>query len=260
MNVVEGRTFSAADSTPATPNVILNQAAAAQFFPGQHAVGKHIKMAAAQDWAEIVGVVGSVKDNGLDEDASPQIYVPLGHSPTPSRIAIRTVGNPAQYAALLRREVQAIDSSQPVFDVTTMNVQVATSLEMRRFNMVLLTAFATLALTLAAVGIYGLISYNVTQRTQEIGIRLALGADRYQVLKLMVGTGVRLTVAGLILGTAGFLALSRFMSSLLWGVHAADALTVVCGGAALAIVAVAATYIPSRRATRVDPLVALRYE
>jgi putative ABC transport system permease protein len=260
ITLVEGRAFNASDAGAAAQHVIVNQAVATQFFPGQSAIGKHIKMALADEWAEIVGVVGSVRDGGLDQAASPQIYLPMGRFPAPTRIAMRTAASPDAYVDVLRREVLAVDPNQPVFDVATMKVQIADSLGMRWFNMVLLAAFALLALALSAVGIYGLIACDVAQRTQEIGIRLALGADRRRVLRLMVGTGVRLTAVGLLLGGAGFLALSRFMSSLVWGVPAADAATLLGGAAILAVVAVTAAYMPSRRAACVDPIVALRHE
>jgi putative ABC transport system permease protein len=260
MTIIEGRTFTAADAGGSIPPVILNQAAAAKFFPGQRAVGKHITMVRANQWSEIVGVVGSVRDNGLDQEASPQLYFPLGHAPWPTRIVIRTVGDPAAYANLLRVAIRSIDADQPIFDVATMKVQLADSLTIRRLNMLLLSAFAGLALLLAGIGIYGVISYSVVQRTQEIGIRLALGADRSCVVRLIVAAGSKLVLGGVILGVLGFLALVRFMSSLLFGVQATDAVTLTAGITILASVALAASYIPARRAAKVDPMIALRYE
>jgi putative ABC transport system permease protein len=257
MRLVEGRTFIPSDKTPSTPPVILNETAAKKFFPGQSAVGKHIKMVMAKEWAEIVGVVGSVRDNGLDDEASPQIYLP-GYSPAPTRIAIRTTGDPASVAALLRREVLAVDKDQPIFDVTTMEVMVADSLQARKFSMLLLALFAAIALLLAGIGIYGVMSYMVAQRTHEIGIRMALGADRSRVLRLIVGNGIILTAGGVIAGLAGFVALSRFMSSLLLGIAATDAISLASGTVVLASAAVLASYIPARRAAKVDPVIALR--
>jgi putative ABC transport system permease protein len=260
IRLLQGRAFAPSDSGRDKPPVILNETAARKFFPGQNAVGKHVKMAMAKDWLEVVGVVDSVLDNGLDGEASPEFYVPLGYFPTPSRIAIRTTGDPKAVAAELRREVQAVDKDQPVFDVMPMEARIADSLQARKFNMSLLVMFAALALLLAGVGIYGVMSYMVVQRTHEIGIRLALGADRRRVLRLIVSNGLSLVAIGTILGLTGFIALSRFMSAMIHGIAATDTITLVAGTALMASVALLASYIPARRAAKLDPVIALRCE
>ena len=260
MSFIEGRTFTQAEATSPNPVVILNQAAAVKFFPGESAVGKHIKMVMAKQWSEIVGVVSDVRDLGLDEDASPQVYVPLGYPPSPTRIVIQTVGDPANYTALLREAVTSLNANQPIFDVTTMKTQLSDSLTIRRLNMWLLAGFAALALLLAAIGTYGVMSYTVAQGTQEIGIRLALGSGRSRVIHLIVGSGSRLVVGGVIVGVAGFLALARFMSSMVFGIQATDMLTLAIGISILASAGLLASYLPARRAAKLDPMVALRHE
>lgn len=261
MTVLKGRTFVAEDSRRDPPSaVILNQSAAAKLFPGQDAVGKRMKMYSETDWAEIVGVVSDVRDNGLDEDNSPQMYMPLRFAPRISKIALRATGDPAELASSLRTAVAAVDSDQPVFDVITMEDRVAESLVARRFNTWLLSGFALLALILAGVGIYGVVSYAVAQRNHEIGIRMALGADRRQVLQLVLRGGTWLALAGIGFGIVGALALGRFIKGLLYGVDAADAITLISVSALLLLTALTASFIPARRASNVDPIVALRNE
>jgi len=259
MPLLKGRDFSPEDAQKdAAPKVILNQAAANTFFPGQDAVGKHIRMARDKEWPEIIAVVGDVRDNGLDQENSTQMYLPIILHV--SNIAIRTAGDPAALAGLLRQEVQSVDPDQPIFDVMTMETRVSESLQARRFTMLLLTAFAALALCLAAIGIYGVISYTVAQRTREIGIRLALGANPEKVLQLVMANGMTLCVIGVVLGLGGALALSRLMAGLLYGVAANDAVTLLSASAVLIVAALLASFFPARRAAQVNPAVTLRYE
>jgi putative ABC transport system permease protein len=211
--------------------------------------------------SEIIGVVGDVKHASLDSPVRPMVYWPhpeLAH--TSMTIVVRTAGDPTSIAAGAAREIQAIDPDQPVSDVRTMKQLLATSVARARFNTLLLGLFAALALVLSSVGIYGVMAYSVVQRTKEIGIRIALGAQARDVLKMIVGHGMLLTLAGVGLGLTGALILTRLMSSLLFGVSTTDPLTFIGVSLLLSAVALFACYIPARRATKVDPMIALRYE
>jgi putative ABC transport system permease protein len=204
--------------------------------------------------------VGPVKHT-IGDESKGQVYFP--HEQVPTRdmmVALRTKGDPTSLASLLRAEVQALDHEQPIFDVKTMEQRVYDYLRQPRFNMVLIGAFAGLALVLAAVGIYGVISYSVAQRTQEIGIRMALGAQQGDVLRMVLQSAMLLVAIGLGIGLAAALASTRVLQSLLFGVSTTDPATFVAIAVLLAAVALLASYIPARRATKVDPMVALRYE
>jgi len=257
--ILQGRAFSASDTQDAPRAVIVNRAFAERFWPGENPLGRRLDNDG--DWLTVVGVAGDVRQSGLDEEAATHVYVPYLQSPS-SRTAVllRTSVDPSSLAAAVQKQVNAIDPDQPIYNVRTMEEMIAGSMSGRRLNLVLLAVFALTALILAAVGIYGVISYSVTQRIHEIGIRMALGARSADVLKLIVKQGMTPVVIGMAAGIAGALALTRVMSTLLVGVSANDPLTFAAIAVLLAGVAFVACFVPARRATKVDPLVALHYE
>ncbi|MBI3404938.1 MAG: ABC transporter permease [Acidobacteria bacterium] len=247
---------------PALRTILVNQALAKMYWPNEDPIGKRLQM----DWgemqtAEIIGVVSDVKLTSLETDPRPTIY--WYHQQIPSQfmaVVVRVSGDPLQLVGAIKSQVAALDKNVPVAHISTMDNIVASSVSLRRFNLTLLGVFAGVALLLAAVGIYGVISYSVVQRTHEIGIRMALGAQRAHVLRLVLSSGLKMTAIGLGVGIAGALALTRFIATLLFHVQPADPLTFVGVAALLLGVAVLAALLPARRAARVDPLVALRYE
>jgi len=258
-----GRTFTWADNESSLPMAIINEAAARQYWPSEDAMGKRVKLedGSAPVWRQIVGIVGDVREDGLVKAGRPEVYAPLLQAPVPyMALIVRTRTQPAALTAAVRQAVMAVDKDQPLFQVETMQQVVDDSVAGRRFQMALLAVFAALALGLAAIGIYGLISYTVNQRTHEIGIRMALGAKREDVLHLVVRQGMMLAIAGVVVGTVGALLLTRFLSGMLYGVGVNDPTTLLSVATLLIGVAALASYIPARRATRVDPMVALRYE
>ena len=260
--VVAGRAFNAQDMAKAPMVVIVNERLAHQLWPGESPIGKHITIWRDEKFPrEIVGVVGDTKAS-LDAPAATQMYVPYAQDATwgGMTLVMRASGDPTTLAASVRREIRALDKGLPLYNVKTMHEVVATSVAPRRSSMLLLTAFAVAALLLAVIGIYGVTAYYVTQRTHEIGVRMALGASASDVLRLIIGQGLRLTVIGLAVGLVCAFALTRVMASLLYEVKPTDPIAFAAGALALAAVAVVACYVPARRATKVDPLVALRYE
>jgi putative ABC transport system permease protein len=253
-----GRTFTERDLND--PVVIINETMARRFWPGEDPVGRKFvtgPWGPNPNYSTIIGVAGDVKNFGLDSEASMDLYFP---SLAPSYLVVKTSGDPAPLAGAVRREIQKIDPDLPVSDVRTMDEIVAQSARSRRWTMALLTVFAGLALLLALIGIYGVMSWLVTQRTREIGIRMALGAGRGQVLGMVIRYGIALSGAGMALGIGGALALRRVLSGLVFEVSTADPL--IYGAVALLMLGVAllACYVPARRAARVDPLIALRWE
>jgi putative ABC transport system permease protein len=262
--LLSGRYFTDADSQDAAPVVIINQALARRYWPGEDALGKRVTKGDPQRnplWITIVGVVGDIKHKGLEVEARPEVYFP--HSQYADRsmiLTVRTVANPRGMAAAVRQEVQGVDKEQSVANVRTLEQVISDSVAPRRLSTVLLGIFAGIALALAVVGIYGVLSHLVTQRRHEIGIRMALGAERKDVLKLIVGQGLRLVILGAAIGVTASLVVTRFLESLLFGVRRTDPLTFVLVSLTLMIVALLACYIPARRAAKVDPMVALRYE
>ncbi|HEV2665630.1 MAG TPA: FtsX-like permease family protein, partial [Blastocatellia bacterium] len=259
--LVSGREFAAQDGADAPRVVIVNEATARRYWPGQEVVGKRIILGRGTQFAEIVGVVRNGREKGLTADPRPAIYLPLLQSYKPNlTLHVRTATPSQTVLAAVRREVQALDPTLPVYNLGTLAEQRDGSLYAERLAATLLTLFGLLALSLAAVGIYGVLSYAVTERTREIGVRLALGARPSDLLKLVVGQGMILTLLGLVIGVGASFALTRLMAKLLYGVSATDPLTFVVIPLLLTVVALLACWIPARRATRVDPLAALRYE
>jgi putative ABC transport system permease protein len=259
--LLKGRAFDERDG--ATSRVlIINETLARKFFPGQDPIGQQLIVSWEPQVAdEIIGVVGDIKETALEQEPNPTVYWPHAREPYPfMNFVIRAAIDPATLSAAAASEIHALDPDQPVADVRTLDQVVAKSIARPRFNALLLAIFAGVALVLASVGIYGVMNYSATQRTQEIGIRMALGAEPRDILRLVVGHGMKLTAAGIVIGVIASLALTRVMSNLLFGITATDLTTFVAVSGVLAIVALLANYIPARRATRVNPVVALRYE
>jgi putative ABC transport system permease protein len=265
ISLLKGRLITEQDSNNSANIALINKTMAAQLWPNADPLGKRIKFPGSeknpQPWRTIVGVVRDVAQYALDKTPPMQIYLPHAQFPTSfNSIVVRTENDPALMVNAIRREVLAVDKDQAVFNVTTLEQLRGNSIVIRKFFMVLLLVFAALALVLAAVGIYGVMSYVASQRTYEIGIRMALGAQTRDVLKLIIGNGMALAVIGVGAGLAGAFVLTRLLSGLLFGISATDAMTFVSVSAGLILVALLACYIPARRATKIDPLVALRYE
>jgi putative ABC transport system permease protein len=263
--VTSGRLIERSDDQKAPRVLVVNESFAKRFFPNGDAIGKRIrlgKLTADFPWATIVGVVGDVRGFALDEPPLPTMYWPVAQiRATPSlAIVVRTQTDPETLASSVRDAMTEIDQAQPIYDMQTLDQLVAKSLGQRRFTLTLMLLFGVVALVLSAIGIYGVMAFAVTQRTQEIGIRMALGASAVDVLKMVVGSGMFLALIGVVVGLIGAFAVTRLMASLLFGVSPTDLVTFGFVTAGLLMVALLACYIPARRATKVDPLVALRYE
>jgi putative ABC transport system permease protein len=261
-----GRDFNSQDFQEHAPLVgIVNDSFVKQYFQNQDVVGKRIAWARDPQiqWITIVGVVGDIKHYGLDLPELPALYSPYTQIRPWKRwmsFVARTQSDPQSMGQSIKQQIWKVDSQLPITKVESMNEVAAGSFAARRFNMSLLTVFAGLALALSAIGIYGVMSYAVTQRTQEIGIRMALGANGSDVLKLVLRNGMTLVIIGVVIGLAGAIGLTRLMVTLLYGVTPTDALTIGVVSGVLIAVALLACFIPARRAAKVDPLVALRYE
>jgi putative ABC transport system permease protein len=267
IRVVRGRDFDERDTAESTKVIIINETLARRYFAGQDPIGRRMTLndenPKEEDWATIVGVVGDTKPRELDLTSSPvpEMYMPFAQQPeSETALMIRTANNPESIAAAVRNEVRGLDKTQLVYDVRTLESVMSEAVVTPRFRTSLLGVFAVVALILAMVGIYGVMSYAVTQRTHEIGIRMALGARAVDVLKLIVKNGMAPVLLGVTLGLGAAIGLTRLMASFLFGVTPTDALTFATVSVGLALVALIACCIPARRATKVDPLVALRYE
>jgi putative ABC transport system permease protein len=267
--LLKGRSVSERDNREAPPVVVISQSIAERYFPNADPIGKRIGIDSPPEWREIVGVVADVRHHGLDNEAKPHIYVPylqnsadyLTLTSATMSLVVRTSGAaPLSLAESVRREVLSVDKDQPVAKVKSMEQVIDESVTQRRFNMLLLIILAGIALVLAAVGVYSVISYSVTRRTQEIGVRMALGAQPRDILRLVLRESIVMVMIGSVIGLAVGSVLMRVMSSLLFGVSPTDPLTFGLLTLVLLLVAVAACLIPARRATRVDPIIALRYD
>ncbi len=262
-----GRLLSAQDIAEAPAVTIINQAMATRYWGTENPVGKRFKIGSRESerpWLTVVGVVGDVRQAGLNSDPLPELYSPFTQAHQqfvrPRVLFVRTTGDPLQLIAAVKSQIWAVDKDQPINAVQTMEEVVARSLAPRRFNLWLLGVFAALALVLASVGIYGVISYAVSQRTREIGVRIALGAQPRDIFRLVVGQGFALTLDGVVIGLVAAFALTRWLESLLFGVSTTDPLTFAGVALLLTLTALLACYIPARRAMKVDPMAALRSE
>jgi putative ABC transport system permease protein len=263
--LLAGRLVTEQDVTNNTGAVLINDAMAKRFWPGEDPVGKRISTATSNgqqtQWQTIVGVVGSVRHLGLDVEPRPEIYYHTNTGPPFGPVVvIRTTSDPQRLISIARAKVRELDRDVPISNVNTMEQLVAQSVAQRRFGMFLVGVFAALALVLAVIGIYGVVSYSVAQRTTEIGVRMALGASTTDVLKLVLKNGMSLALIGVGVGLAGAFAATRMMAALLFEVKPTDVATFAIVSVGLILVALLACYVPARRAMKVDPLVALRYE
>jgi putative ABC transport system permease protein len=264
-----GRDFTDAEDMEHPGVAIINEAAAKRFWPNEDPLGKHLTIGMGQEVKlygkpvsrEIIGLVGNVKHEDLKDDFQPEIYVPSWNLPAASMtLIVRAKASPESLIGSMRQAVQSIDPDQPIRRPQTLQAAIAKTVAPLRFVALLLALFAGLAFMLAIIGIYGVMSYAVAQRTQEIGVRMALGARYSDVFKLVMGHAMILTLAGIALGLACAMALTRLMTSLLFEVKPTDTTTFALVSISLTISAMVACYVPARRAAKVDPLVALRYE
>ena len=259
--LLKGRLFGSEDQAKTPAVVVINQTMARRFWPNQDPLGKQIKFAQDGSTATVVGVVGDAKHYWLEEEQRPQMYDAYSQDPGLfATVVIRTTVEPLSLTEPVRQAIWKVDADQPMWKIRTVEFLVNRSTADRRFLMVLMGIFASLALVLTIIGLYGVISYLVNQRTQEIGIRMALGAQMGDILAMVLKQGMVLVLTGVALGLAAAWLLTRLMSRLLYQVSATDPLTFAAIALLLVVVALLACYIPARRATKVDPLVALRYE
>lgn len=266
IRLVKGQDFAEAKAGPDHAVAIINEEFARRYFANENPIGRRLKpdvdtFHTAAQMAEIIGIVGDIKTHSLRAEASPLVYIPVTQLPINAmRVVVRSNDEAGQLMAAVREEVKTLDAGVLVFSGQTLEQEIGITLGQPRFNALLLGVFAGLALVLTVVGLYGAISYAVSQRTREIGIRMALGAAPSLVAKLVLGSGLRLALFGTVLGLAAAAGLARLMKTLLFGVSATDPFTFAAVAIVLMIVAAAACYMPARRAMRVDPMVALRHE
>jgi putative ABC transport system permease protein len=259
--LLRGREFAQEDSVKSPPVVIINQTLARRFFGNENPIGQHMEVPLNGIMRDVVGVVGDVKHESLATGSGLEVYLPYAQwTPSLMTVVVRTENDPRGIINATRKEVRLLDNELPVFDVKTLDQYVTQSVAQPRFSALLLSSFGVLSLFLTAIGLYGVIGYAMAQRTHEFGIRLALGAQKGDVLRMVLVEGIKLAVIGAAVGIAGALALTRVLSSLLYGVKPTDPLTFAAVSVILIGVALLACYIPARRATNVDPMVALRHE
>jgi putative ABC transport system permease protein len=266
--LVRGRFFTARDDRTAPEVVIINEALAKRYFGGQDPVGRRLKNGGPErpigpnnQWMTIVGVVGDIYYSGLDAPADPTVYMPLlQRANTTQYVVLRTASDPGRVASSARSIVAELDKDLPIVGLMTMAEQMRASVGPSRFRTTLVAIFAAIGLLLAAIGIYGVMAYTVSERTHEIGVRAALGAERRDVLKLVLGEAAGLAAAGVAAGLAGSLATTRLIRALLFHVEPTDPATLAGISVLFAVTALVASYVPARRAMRVDPMIALRYE
>jgi putative ABC transport system permease protein len=261
--LITGRNFTALDTYKTKPVAVIDQSLAQRYWPGENPLGQELKFGFGRgvQGLTIVGVAGDIKSDGFEAASVPHIYVALGQfAPVNAVVFLRSKADAQHLGEMVRREVDGVDPNVPVHSISSMDQIVARSVANRRFALELLSVFAVVALLLAAVGIYGVMSYSFSQRGHEIGIRLALGAQRMHILQLAVGEGMQLVAVGLGIGLMGAAVLTRFFGTMLFGVSPSDPITFGGISATLAAVGFLACYVPARRATRVDPLIALREE
>ncbi len=257
--LLRGRNFTEQEVRQSAKVIIISDLLAREVFPNEEPLGKRLILSMGKDPFEIIGIVGDIRHRALESEPRAAMYLPTQQTPW-MNVVLRTTVDPSTLAGAVRKEVQGIDPDQPVADVKTMDQWMEIAVAAPRYRTALLGLFALVALVLASTGIYGVMSYSVSQRTHEIGVRMALGARRVDVLRLVIRQGMVLVIVGVTLGVIGAIALTRVMSTLLFGVTAKDPLTFAAVAALLTLVAFVACYLPARRATKVDPLVALRYE
>jgi predicted permease len=268
IELLRGRFFNVSDHKTSLGVVIINETFAKRFFSGEDALGKRVGLSNPADWREIVGIVRDVRDYGPDIEPTPQSYVPmvqntadyLDGTSSGMGLVVRTDSDPRSFTPMVREQIRNLDKSQPIQNLKTMEERFGESVAQRRFNMLVLSIFAGLALLLAAVGVYGVISYSVTQRTHEFGVRMALGAQPRDVHKLVLSHVLKLAIAGIILGLAAAFAVTRTLSSFLYGVTATDPTVFIATSLVMAAIGFLASYYPARQATKVNPIIALRTE
>ena len=259
--LIRGRLITEQDTATSPPVVLINETMARRSFPDEDPIGKRLDITGNTYMREIVGIVGDIKQESVRTPTPPQVYEPFAQQPRPAfHVLLRAPGDPLRFAETVRQEVRAIDSAQPISQARLMEDVIARSLTRDRFSVFVLGAFACLALMLAAVGLYGVVAYVVTQRTNEIGVRMALGAEPRGIQRLVVVQSLRMVFVGLGLGLAGAIVVTGILRSLLYEVQPRDPMTFAIVTLLLVVVALAAAFIPARRAARVDPVTALRAE
>jgi putative ABC transport system permease protein len=259
----QGRTFNQDDTATAPPVAVINETMARRLFPDQSPIGQHIRMGpnATGAWTTIVGVIGDVRHGGLEETPQPEMYITyLQGPPVGPFIVLRTTGDPALMAETVRAEARRIDKSLPLYDIRTMDTLRSEAVSTRRFILLIVGAFGLLALGLAAIGVYGVMSLIVSERTREVGVRLALGAQPSELLTMIVGQAAKLAGVGVAIGVAAALTLAPLLDSQLYGVESLDPMTFVAVPAGLLLIAALAALVPARKAMRIDPLAALRID